>query len=40
MLMMRPCGVFFPCAQVLSVMGLFICVKVYLRGSALIDVGE
>lgn len=31
---------FFSCAQVLSVMVLFICVKVYLRGSALIDVGE
>ena len=31
---------FFSYAQVLSVMVLFICVKVYLGGSALIDVGE
>lgn len=32
--------VFFSYAQVLSVTVLFICVKVYLGGSALIDVGE
>lgn len=33
------CG-FFSYAQVPSVTVLFICVKVYLRGSAVIDVGE
>lgn len=41
MLITVPSGVFFfPYTPVLSVTVLLICVKVYLGGSALIDVGE